>query len=209
VLPVIAILLIIIVLSGAVWLRGGKRHKAIWLMMFPIVLHTQTEYPLYHSATHLFLLAIFLSSIRLFKKRQVHVSVGAPFKMLAVVLSLLVSVFMVTNLQAVSKVMKYAETADISVFSEIINPIAQQRILNAGTGIAIVRAGDPEGMPTAQKILLKESMLRPSEGISTYLYHAYRLQEMEKDMDALLQESLYLYPESHFFNQYKKKVKSD
>jgi O-antigen polymerase len=48
VIPVLSLLLFALWFSIRVWRHGTINHKAVWVCCIPILLHTQTEYPLYH-----------------------------------------------------------------------------------------------------------------------------------------------------------------
>lgn len=127
----IAIAIILVAFIRLIFLRSTTcsfdKKLALISLILPITLHTQTEYPFYHSISHMIYFIIFgwliIEELDQFKEKDVLNS--RWLQPIIVILLPLISLFMLTAIDASQKVVKYNESksTDISQLQDIINPI--------------------------------------------------------------------------------------
>jgi O-antigen polymerase len=199
VIPVLSLISFALWFSVSVWRHGTLDHKVTWLCCIPIILHTQTEYPLYTSVPHLALLGLLVANASPGDARVYNVSFSMLPKMLYGV-SALVCVFMLTNLHTMSLMSQYAKTYHPSLLGRVINPFAQQSLINYRQSSVFLRMRDPEFLPTAKELMEREIKVRPSEGAFWILYNLQQTMLISsKEQEKTMQRALYLFPKSVFF----------
>lgn len=127
VVPIVAILLLVI--SFLRLLRAFKLPHALALMalVIPIALHTQTEYPLYHSALHWLVLLVLVFYID-YEAEVIQSKNFTPtfaVRIFALLIPIFTATFMVTNLYTIAKITQYerSKQPDINLLMDIINPL--------------------------------------------------------------------------------------
>lgn len=196
VLPILLFLFLGCFLFYKVFKRPNREKLTVFLLLLPIVLHTQTELPLYHSAFHLVLLSLLLASVPLGGVKVVkHNKTFLP-RMIAVCLFPICSFFMVTNLQAIHYLGRYIETDDFQYMTKVINPFGSYRIYNLLYVSALMDYRSPSMLQAARDIQQTEVKLAPSVGV----YHAVIDLEINAgDFEAAkmwLDEGAFLFPKS-------------
>lgn len=97
-------------------------------LAFPILLHTQTEYPFYHSAAHwaVFLVLVWYISSRYASTNYIHFHYTFLLRTCALLIPLITWLFMVTTLHTNYLLTKYerSDQRDITPLTEVINPVA-------------------------------------------------------------------------------------
>ncbi|MBY5992131.1 PglL family O-oligosaccharyltransferase [Ferrimonas balearica] len=181
VLPMLALLLLGLWLTWQVWRNGDLHHKAMWLCLFPILLHTQTEFPLYHSVPHLALFALLMAEMDSTPRRSKSIVGEGVLRLSAPIMVLLVCAFMITNLMTTYWGGRYFATQDPSYLTRIMNPFGQEKTINMLTGSALMRVGTPQALSEAEKIAQSEVVLRPSKGAYRLLFDAQRAQGKSTD----------------------------
>ena len=127
VVPILAILLLVIAFIGL--LRPFKLSYALALMalVIPITVHTQTEYPLYHSALHwLVLLVLVFYIANESETRQARVFRPTfAVRCFALLIPIFTIIFMVSNLYSIAKITEYerSKARDIRLLLNINNPL--------------------------------------------------------------------------------------
>ncbi|WP_159084334.1 PglL family O-oligosaccharyltransferase [Dongshaea marina] len=128
---VIPILGFVMLALAYLWmLRRGPWRQSLGLLgvLFPLLLHTQTEYPFYSSITHwiLFLVFLYMADIRLGKIQGHLCRPVLLLRTLAILIPLLVVPFMLTTLHTNYIVTKYEREGyqQPMLLKKIINPIA-------------------------------------------------------------------------------------
>lgn len=134
-LPVLAILLFA---GRFVWRLAhlGRNAFAYAALLFPIALHSMTEYPFYHSAIHwfTFLLLLFLVESRVAPLQRKDAALPYVWKSLTAVGLLFGTVFLLTNLQTISKLVQVSRANQVAKagdspllpMRDIINPVVFQ-----------------------------------------------------------------------------------
>tara|TARA_R110001583_G_scaffold69129_2_gene196176 strand:+ start:17145 stop:18866 length:1722 start_codon:yes stop_codon:yes gene_type:complete len=130
IVPLIAILLLIIGFFRL--LKPFKLPYAMAMMslIIPIALHTQTEYPLYHSSLHwlVLIVLVFFIDNEAQKIQQKRFSPTFALRVFALLIPLFTAVFMITNLKTIAKITEFerAKNPDIRLLMDIINPLVFQ-----------------------------------------------------------------------------------
>lgn len=127
IIPLIGMLLAALLVLRSVFRLDVPMRFAMLGLLFPIVFHTQTEYPFYHSVIHwiVFIILIFLvdtfANARETRQLKSTLLVGTA----GIVIPLLTSLFMVTTLQAGAILTRYERDPSTSVETllTIRNPI--------------------------------------------------------------------------------------
>lgn len=116
--------------------RLGRSGLSYGALLLPFALHSLTEYPFYHSATHwfAFLFLLFLAESRMAQVHEREVKLPYVFKSLSAIGLLVGSLFMVTNLHAIYKLVEVARAnkvakdgdSPLAPLLDIVNPIVFQ-----------------------------------------------------------------------------------
>ncbi|WP_028116192.1 PglL family O-oligosaccharyltransferase [Ferrimonas senticii] len=196
-LPVMALLAFALWFSVHVWRRGDRFNHAMWLCTIPIILHTQTEYPLYHSVAHLAVLSLLIvaatptASVR-------TIGFNNPLQILPkfiVGLSVvLTSALMLTNLHAMTVAHDFIKTQQVQQLQRLVNPFMQPSLLNMLLAEALLKSGDPQAAPVAIELLQDEVEQRPSVGAFVLLANAYATTGQTELMQQTAERGRYLYP---------------
>jgi len=97
-------------------------------LVFPLVLHSQTEYPFYHAIVHwvVFLTLIWYISSRYSNTKTIAFSYTFLLRTLALLIPLVTTVFMVTTLHTNKLLTQYerSDRSDITPLTEVVNPVA-------------------------------------------------------------------------------------
>ncbi|MGF1754775.1 PglL family O-oligosaccharyltransferase [Vibrio makurazakiensis] len=130
ILPIIGILLAaLLVLSRLITANKGTR-LAMFALFIPIVLHSQLEYPFYHSAIHwvTFIILIYWVDQRVSKHSAKSFSSISKtlLRVLSLVLPILVSIYMLSSLHTNYVLTKFEQSRpkDPEVLNQVSNPIA-------------------------------------------------------------------------------------
>ena len=169
----------------------------MWCCALPIVLHTQTELPLYLSVPHLALLALLLAEMEPSVSHRLNIKSGLLLRISGPLLVIAVTVFMITNLQAISVLMKLPENPNS--FAKIINPIGQQKRVNELMSQILSGSDNPAARQDAEEMAQIEAQLRPSTGsfriLANVLYANGKVLESER----IVARGRYLFPTSPKF----------
>lgn len=200
ILPIIALLVFAVYFSVRVWRLGSIDNKALWLCTIPIVLHSQTEYPLYHSVPSFMLLGLLISSAT--PGRTFSVST-AQFtlipNLLVSIMPFLVTIFMLTNLHTTWLLHKYYVSGVPDYLLKILNPIGQLSTVNLYRSQAYLRSGNAELILLAEDVLMKEVSVRPTHTGYWVLHHVQKTADLTDKAAKTFDRGGYLYPASDKF----------
>lgn len=127
IVPLLGMLLAAFLVLRCVFRLDGPTRFAMLGLLFPIVLHTQTEYPFYHSTIHwvVFILLLYLVD-SLANSTRIHQLKSTLFIAAAgIVIPLFTTLFMVTTLQAGAILTRYEldRSTPVETLLNIRNPI--------------------------------------------------------------------------------------
>ncbi|MFT6984244.1 MAG: O-antigen polymerase [Psychromonas sp.] len=202
IVPIVAILLLVI--SFLRLLRAFKLAHALALMalVVPIALHTQTEYPLYHSALHWLVLLVLVFYVD-YESQTMQSKRFAPtfaLRVFALLIPIFCAAFMVTNLYTIAKITQYerSKQPDIRLLMDIVNPLVfADRFdfhLNYFRLTMAQRLDNPEEIQQVIDWTEKTIESTPRSYFYILLYLAYRDNNQAKKAEQLLEYARYLYP---------------
>lgn len=135
--------------------KGQSISTILPLMMLitPILVHTQTEFPFYHSIIHFiyFIIFIWLAEQQTSHYNIVKLNSSNLFKGLAITIPLFTSIFMLTTLHTSIKMeqLKVNNYKNITDFNSIINVIAWQDHVEVTLQTALLKKGFEKNNPQA------------------------------------------------------------
>ncbi len=199
-LPVVALVFFVVWFGVRVWRYGDIAHKAAWLCCIPIILHTQTEYPLYHSIPHFALLALLITLSAPEIKQTYNANFSLLPALILCVLPLAVTVFMATNLQAIWLLNQYNKYKKPHYLFDIVNPLGNTKLLAYNKSELFLSSDNPEVIAEAKKLMQHERLVRPQERTYWFLYHVEKFSEgRELEAQELYRQGKYLFPQSTAF----------
>lgn len=193
-LAVLSIILFSIWFTWRVWRLGQAHHKALWLCCIPIIMHTQTEYPMYHSVMHLAVLAILILQVTPEDAKVYSPSFSVLPKLLLLIFPV-TFIFMMSNLHAIWLMKKSVQTGRPDYLFDIINPFGQVRHLNYIKSDAFMSMNNTVLLKEAEKYIKNELVVRPHE---TGYRILYRIEQLKPNNEQAIGEALsaanYYYP---------------
>ncbi|GIC76070.1 PglL family O-oligosaccharyltransferase [Moritella sp. F3] len=97
-------------------------------LVFPLVLHSQTEYPFYHAIVHwvVFLTLVWYIGCRYGNTKSITFNYTFLLRTLALLIPLVTSVFMLTTLHTNKLLTQYerSDRSDITPLTKVVNPVA-------------------------------------------------------------------------------------
>lgn len=193
------------VLQRALALDWPKAMAFVGLL-FPIALHTQTEYPFYHSAIHwlLFIFIIFMLDRESAEPRTLSVRTTVLYSTAGVLIPVAVSLFMVTTLHAAAVLQRYERVAGTSpetLFS-IVNPMVwRDRLLWAvrtNLMYAGIARGDRSEVEPFIELVRENLEHKPRWQQYQDLIFAHDFLGQVEQADAVMAEAQYRYPQNDF-----------
>jgi O-antigen polymerase len=153
----IASVIALFVFAGAylTLFKGQPYTKVIPLLALitPILIHSQTEFPFYHSITHWFYFIVFIwfaeQQTSTYKSIELQHTLG--LKVLAIALPLFTSIFMITAIHTSLKMesLKANNYENIDGFNDIVNVIVWQHHIEVTKNTALLRQGFKNRNPKA------------------------------------------------------------
>lgn len=202
VVPIVAMLLL--VFSFLLLLRSFKLPKALALiaLVIPISIHTQTEYPLYHSTLHwlVLLILVFFISNQSEKLQNKRFTPTFAIRSFALLIPILTCIFMISNLNTISKITRYerSKQPDINVILNIINPVVFEDRFNFHLNyFRLSMALRLNKQDEVKKVIeWTESIIetRPKSFFYIILYAAYINNNQVEEAKQVLDYARYLYP---------------
>ncbi|MCP4321150.1 MAG: O-antigen polymerase [Alteromonadales bacterium] len=202
VVPLFAILFLIV--SFLILLKAFKLKQALALMalIIPIALHTQTEYPLYHSALHWLVLIVLVYYIdtesETIKNQQFRPTF--ELRIFALLIPIFATIFMLSNLYTISKITEYerSKNPDIKLLMDIVNPLVFQDRFDFHLSYFRLSIAEQTGNKEEIQEVIKwtENRLEktPKSFFYIILYLAYKDNSELEKATQILEHARYLYP---------------
>ncbi|WP_413701235.1 Wzy polymerase domain-containing protein [Psychromonas sp. KJ10-10] len=171
-------------------------------LVIPISLHTQTEYPLYHSSLHwlvLILLVFFIDNEEQQSQQQTFHPTFA-LRIFALLIPLFTAIFMLTNLMTISKITQYerSRNPDIRLLMDIINPLVFQdrfdfhlSYFRLGVAVQTDNQQELKAIIDWTEYTIERT---PKSYFYIVLYLAYKHNNQLDKAEKLLEHARYLYP---------------
>jgi len=201
-IPLFAILLLVFSFFKLLIAFKLKQALALMALVIPIAIHTQLEYPLYHSALHWLVLIVLIYYIdnesETIKNQQFRPTFA--LRIFALLIPIFATLFMVTNLYTISKITEYerSKNPDIKLLMDIVNPLVFQdrfdfHLSYFRLSIAIQTGNQGE---IQEVIKWTENTLEktPKSFFYIILYLAYKHNNELEKAQQLLEYARYLYP---------------
>jgi len=200
--PILGMLLLVI--TFIFLLRSFPLPKALALLalVIPIALHTQTEFPLYHSVLHWLVLMVLVFYVD-YESSTEHEKAFTPtffLRVAGLLIPLFTTIFMLTNLQAIAKVTEFerSKEPDIRTLMDIVNPLVldnkfSYHLSSFRLNIA-VQTGNKEELNRVIHELEETITRQPKPYLYYFLYLAYKHNDQIEEATETLAYALYLYP---------------
>jgi O-antigen polymerase len=216
IVPLIAILLMVVGFLSL--FKGVKISEALAMLALvaPIALHTQTEYPLYHSSLHWLVLLVFVFYIDNQTKTIKHQAFKPTFalRIFAILIPITTTIFMVTNLHTISKITKFERSPkpDINLLMDIVNPLVfQDRFEFHLSYFRLAIAVQAKNQQEIQEVIRwTEATLEktPKSFFYAILYLAYKENNQAEKAKRILEHARYLFPSDKQLKNIDKKPAS-
>ena len=190
------------------WLKIPRPNAfALLALIFPILLHSQLEFPFYSSVSHFIIFLILLwftdTYTRVPKKhKQLNIECNKSFliRFISVLIPAIFIPFLVTSLHTASVLVEYEENRHNlpNKLTEIINPIAWQSRLDSAVYSQVLLSGianrDSDKLKKYINWGLKRIRHKPRVSLYKNILLALRVTGNKKAYDILLNEANLTYP---------------
>jgi len=175
-------------------------------LLFPIVLHTQTEYPFYHSVAHwvVFVILIYIVDANGNKMRSKTQKSTILFGTAGVVIPLVTTIFMVSTLHAAAIMNRFEQVPGTSpeTLLKIVNPIVwRDRLLFTIRGnlmYAALSRGDTSQVQAFVDLINESIETKPRWQRYQDLILAYDFMNDEEMASRTYEEAKYRFPTKEF-----------
>ncbi len=175
---------------------------ALSALVAPIILHTQTEYPLYHSALHwlVLLVLVFYIDQKSASSQQKMFRPTFALRAFALLTPLFTTLFMISNLHTISKITAFerSKEPDIQLLLDVVNPLVfEDRFefhLNHFRLAVATRMHKTEEIQTVIDWTEKSIESKPKSFFYLILYLAYLNNQQPEKAQQVLDYARYLYP---------------
>ena len=192
-----------------------NKQLLLLALIAPIVIHSQTEYPFYHSATHWFYFIVFiwLANDKLGDQQELPLNNTFLVKTSAIIMPVIVIPFMITTLQTSILMEKFKQSRfkDITYFNAIINKLAWRDYIEVTIQTESLKRGYQNKSPDSLKQYIAWGQefvtYRPRESAYENMLRAIEtLNQIGSPVELSVQQQLIadaarLYPENNYFQQ--------
>lgn len=206
IIPLIALLLA----AAAVLFKINKAREGTQLalvgLFFPIVLHTQLEYPFYHSLAHwvIFIILIYWVDNLTAKYHKHEIRYVMTIKSSALIMPIVVSGFMLTTLYSGWLLTKFETTRPVNIdyLMQVNNPWAWQNRFDWDVHLTQLQLGASSNNPALIEEYIQWATKKAVNWPRPALYHnlisAYQLLGQPERASQIKQEAEYLFPGTDF-----------
>lgn len=200
--PIFAMLLLIGAFLSRLRAFKVKKALALLALVTPISFHTQTEYPLYHSAVHWLVLMVLVFYVD-HQSQEINVKGFTRtffLRVAGILIPLFTAIFMVTNLFTIAKITKFerSKNPDIRILMDIINPLVFEDNFSVHTYNFRLNVAVNTRSPNDTYKIIKELEAITSKYTKPYYYQllhfAYSYTGQPEKAKAIMEHALYLYP---------------
>lgn len=208
-IPLVALL----IAAAAVFLKVKKAKSGTQLalvgLFFPLTLHTQLEYPFYHSLAHwvIFIILIYWVDNLTAKYYRLKMNYLLSIRVLALVLPLTVTGYMATTLYSGYLLTKYETTQPVNIdyLLRVNNPWSWQNRFEWDLHLTQLQLGTSTDNPKLIQEYInwaqQKAKLWPRPALYQNLIAAYQYLGRDDLAEQIRQEALYLFPRGEFAQQ--------
>ncbi|MGF1740681.1 PglL family O-oligosaccharyltransferase [Vibrio profundum] len=210
VVPVLGILLAAALVLRQLYLAKKGTRLALLALFLPIVLHSQLEYPFYHSAIHwiIFVMLLYWVDQRSvsYRKLSFHASGKSLLRVTSLILPICISLYMLSALQTNSALSRFEKSVppNPELLKHITNPIAWQSRLDWDIYSTYLRIGllEHQAKFIQPYIDWSEQMIKikPRPAFYNNLILAYQGLGEDDKANQVRAEANYLFPNLNFSN---------
>lgn len=213
-IPIIAILLVAIAFIRLLGRFKLTHALALSALVVPIIVHTQTEYPLYHSALHwlVLLVLVFYIDSQSESSRQKMFRPTFALRAFALLIPLISTLFMLSNLHTISKITAFERSKEpnIQLLLDVVNPLVFEDRFEFHLNNFRLRLASQMNKPEEiQKVIdwtQKTIKNKPKSFFYLILYYAYLNNNQPEKAQSTLDYARYLYPKDRQLADIDKKT---
>jgi O-antigen polymerase len=202
IVPIIAILLLATCFIRLLLPFRFTHAMALLALVIPIAVHTQTEYPLYHSALHwlVLLVLVFYIDQKSASSQQKQFRPTFLLRAVALLIPLFTTLFMLSNLHTISKITTFERSKEpnIQLLLDIVNPLVFEDRFEFHLNNFRLRVASQMHKPEEiQKVIdstKKTIESKPKAFFYLILYYAYLNNQQPEKAQQTLDYAHYLYP---------------
>ena len=215
IVPIIGILIAAVLVLSRISSSAKGTRLALLALFIPILLHSQLEYPFYHSAIHwiTFIILIYWVDQRASRHYQQPFSIISKtlFRVTSLVLPILVSVYMLSALHTNYVLTKFerSKPKNPDILKQVTNPVVWKDrydwdIYSTYLNIGLYK-GDPSLIQPYVDWSLEIIKRKPRPAFYSNLILAYQGLGEESKAEQIRSEAKFLFPDRDFSQvQYKK-----
>ena len=215
IVPIIGILIAAVLVLSRISSSAKGTRLALLALFIPILLHSQLEYPFYHSAIHwiTFIILIYWVDQRSSRHYQQPFSIISKtlFRVISLVLPILVSVYMLSALHTNYVLTKFelSKPKNPDILKQVTNPVVWKdrydwNIYSTYLNIGLYK-GDPSLIQPYVDWSLEIIKSKPRPAFYSNLILAYQGLGKESKAEQIRSEAKFLFPNRDFSQvQYKK-----
>jgi len=220
IVPIIGILIAAVLVLSRISSSAKGTRLALLALFIPILLHSQLEYPFYHSAIHwiTFIILIYWVDQRASRHYQQPFSIISKtlFRVTSLVLPILVSVYMLSALHTNYVLTTFEQTKpkNPDILKQVTNPVVWKDrydwdIYSTYLNIGLYK-GDPSLIQPYVDWSLEIIKSKPRPAFYSNLILAYQGLGEESKAEQIRSEAKFLFPDRDFSQvQYKKVSQAD
>jgi len=207
-IPVLAIFLAAILVLVRIYHGKKGSRLALFALFIPIVLHSQLEYPFYHSAIHWITFIVLLYWVdqraNTYKNLSLSLVSNTALRVMSLVVPILTSFYMLSTLQTNYVLTQFEKSnpKDPDILNQVTNPIVWQDrydwdIYSTYLNIGLYKH-DPEFIQPYIDWSLKIIKDKPRPAFYNNLILAYQGLEQDEKAEQIRSEAQFLFPNKDF-----------
>lgn len=205
-IALLALLVAAYMVLRRIWKYAWRQRLAYLGLLFPVVLHSQTEYPFYVSLVHfvVFLFFIYLVDAEQENYKEYNLRGGVLFSAVAVIIPVIGALFMYTSIQTGRAMLAYetGQNRSFEALTNVINPVGWRDDLEWSLNSRLLLEGvlqdDPELVQLFVSWALDLVARQPRVLYYQSLVLAYTVQGNTIELQRIKDEAYFLFPDDSF-----------
>ncbi|WP_434340516.1 Wzy polymerase domain-containing protein [Motilimonas cestriensis] len=202
IVPLLGLLILTLTFMYLLTRFQWRKALALLALVFPLTLHSQTEYPFYHAVATWFVFIVIVTYISFSSKLEKEI-IFRPYLLVksnAILIPLLTCAFMISAVHTNYLVTKFERSGrtDIDLLMRVVNPLALTTRLEFNIFTLRMLAGEKLNKPEELEayIAWASEFVKhtPRANIYYNLAYAYLLLDQEQQSQAVINYARFLYP---------------